>query len=109
MVTFLLTFWVDEGSPAGRVNWWVHSLVILLFLALIPASKHLHLVFAPLTVFLKSPELGAVPNLDFEKEEVGLEAVKDLGSKTVLDAREREGVDPAEPRRRSCRDRSSCQ
>jgi len=27
-----------------------------------------------------------VPNLDFEKEEVGLETVKDLGSKSVLDA-----------------------
>ena len=27
-----------------------------------------------------------MPNLDFEKEQVGLETVKDLGSKTVLDA-----------------------
>lgn len=86
MVTFLLTWRLDETSVAGRVNWWTHSLVILAFLALIPASKHFHLVLSPLTVFLKSPELGAVPNLDFEKEQVGLETVKDLGSKTVLDA-----------------------
>jgi Fe-S oxidoreductase len=64
----------------------VHVVVILGFLALIPASKHLHLVLSPITVFLKSLELGNVPNLDFEKEEVGLETVKDLGSKTVLDA-----------------------
>jgi Fe-S oxidoreductase len=61
-------------------------LVILAFLALIPASKHFHLVLSPITVFLKSPELGNVPNLDFEKEQVGLETVGDLGSKTVLDA-----------------------
>ena len=73
-------------STAGRINWWFHVLVILAFLALIPASKHFHLVLSPITVFLKSPELGNVPNLDFEKEQVGLEAVKDLGSKTVLDA-----------------------
>ena len=86
MVTFLLTFLVAEDSVAGRVNWWVHAAVILAFLALIPASKHFHLVLSPVTVFLKSPELGNVPNLDFEKEEVGLEAVKDLGSKMVLDA-----------------------
>jgi Fe-S oxidoreductase len=86
MVTFLLAWRLDEASAAGRVNWWVHSLVILGFLALIPASKHFHLVLSPITVFLKSPELGAVPNLDFEKEQVGLETVKDLGSKTVLDA-----------------------
>jgi len=79
MATFLLAFNLDEASAAGRVNWWVHMLVILAFLALIPASKHLHLVLSPVTVFLKSPELGRIPNLDFEKEEIGLETVKDLG------------------------------
>ena len=86
MTTFLLTWRLDEASTLGRVNWWVHSVVILAFLALIPASKHFHLVVSPLTVFLRSPELGNVPNLDFEKEQVGLEALKDLGSKSVLDA-----------------------
>jgi Fe-S oxidoreductase len=86
MVTFILSWWLDEATLAGRVNWWVHAIVILSFLALIPASKHFHLVLSPVTVFLKSPELGSVPNLDFEKEQVGLETVKDLGSKIVLDA-----------------------
>jgi len=86
MVTFLAGLRLEEGSTAWRVNWWAHMLVILAFLAVIPASKHLHLVLAPFTVFLKSPVLGTVPNLDFEKEEVGLEALKDLGSKQVLDA-----------------------
>lgn len=86
MVTFLLTWRLDEASAAGRMNWWLHAVVILAFLALIPASKHFHLVLSPVTVFLKSPELGNVPNLDFEKEQVGLETLKDVGSKTVLDA-----------------------
>ena len=86
MVTFLLDFRLEEGTVAARVNWWVHMVVILAFLALIPASKHLHLVLSPVTVFLRSPELGRLRNLDFEKEEVGLEAVKDLGKKAVLDA-----------------------
>ncbi|MGE0450024.1 MAG: (Fe-S)-binding protein [Vicinamibacterales bacterium] len=86
MITFLLTWRIDEASAAGRVNWWVHALVILGFLVFIPRSKHLHLVLSPVTVFLKSPELGNVPNLDFERDQVGLEAVKDLGSKSVLDA-----------------------
>jgi Fe-S oxidoreductase len=86
MVTFLLTYRLPEDSTAGRVNWWVHAVVILAFLALIPASKHFHLVLSPITVFLKSPTLGNLRNLDFEKEEVGLETVKDLASKMVLDA-----------------------
>jgi Fe-S oxidoreductase len=86
MVTFLLGWRLDESSTAGRVNWWIHAIVILMFLALIPASKHFHLVLSPITVFLRSPELGNVANLDFEKEQVGLETLKDLGSKNVLDA-----------------------
>src|SRR5207249_13319 len=86
MLTFLLTFTLEEGTAIARTNWWVHMLVILAFLALIPGSKHFHLVLSPITVFLKSPELGNLPNLDFEKEQVGLETVKDLGSKMVLDA-----------------------
>jgi Fe-S oxidoreductase len=86
MITYLLTFRLEEGTMAEQVNWWVHMLVILAFMALIPSSKHFHLVLSPITVLLKSPELGNLPNLDFEKEQVGLETVKDLGSKSVLDA-----------------------
>ena len=86
MLTFLLGLRFEVASVAGRVNWWAHMLVILAFLALIPASKHFHLVLAPITVVLRSPELGRVDNLDFEKEQVGLETVADLGKKMVLDA-----------------------
>ena len=86
MVTFLLDLFVLEGGVAGRVNWWLHMLVIFTFLVLIPNSKHLHLLLSPGTVFLKAPVLGTVPNLDFEKEEVGLETVADLPKKAVLDA-----------------------
>ncbi len=85
MITFLLDFRLTEGI-AARLNWWVHALVILLFLALIPGSKHFHLVLSPVTVFLRSPVLATVPNLDFEKEEVGLETLKDVERKQVLDA-----------------------
>jgi Fe-S oxidoreductase len=85
MITFLLDLRLEPGV-AERANWWVHMLVILTFLGLIPNSKHLHLLLSPATVFLKSPVLGTVPPLDFEKEEVGFETVRDLPSKQVLDA-----------------------
>ncbi len=84
MVTFLLSLRL-EGAAAG-VNWWVHALVILGFLVLIPNSKHLHLLISPVTLLLKSDRLGTVRNLDFEKEEVGFETVKDLEAKEVIDA-----------------------
>ena len=85
MVTFLLDFRLEPG-PAAEVNWWVHEVVILVFLALIPNSKHFHLVLSPFNVFLKSPTLGDVRNLDFEKEEVGIETLGQLEKKQVLDA-----------------------
>ena len=88
----------SDDSLAGRVNWWVHMVIILTFLGLIPNSKHLHLLLSPLTVFFKSPELGTVPPLDFEKEQVGLETVKDLPKKAVLDAMKGKGAaDWAQP------------
>jgi Fe-S oxidoreductase len=86
MITFLReVFHLDEGLAAS-VNWWLHTVVLLVFLALIPNSKHFHLVLSPFTVFLTSPTLGDVRNLDFEREEVGLETVAQLEKKQVLDA-----------------------
>jgi Fe-S oxidoreductase len=85
MLTFLLAFRWEAGLEA-RVNWWVHAMVILGFLVLIPDSKHFHLVLSPLTVYLRSPVLGTVPNLDFEQEQVGLETLADVERKQVLDA-----------------------
>jgi Fe-S oxidoreductase/nitrate reductase gamma subunit len=86
MITFLLDVFQVVTGTAERVNWWAHMLMVLVFLGLIPNSKHLHLLLSPITVFLKSPVLQTVPNLDFEKEEVGFETVKDLPSKARLDA-----------------------
>ena len=71
MVTFLLTFAARRRPGRGRVNWWVHALVILAFLALIPASKHFHLRAVADHGVPEVAELGNVPNLDFEKEQVG--------------------------------------
>src|SRR5690606_18018345 len=64
MVTFLLGFVVEHATPVGQLNWWIHTLVILAFLALIPASKHFHLLLSPFAIFLRPQELGAVANLD---------------------------------------------
>ena len=41
-----------KTRSAGRVNWWLHTLSLLIFLPLIPHTKHLHLVLSPVTVFL---------------------------------------------------------
>ncbi len=59
-----------------EVYFWVHWLVILTFLVLIPRSKHLHLLGAMPNVFFRNfgPK-GALPHMDFEAlEEAGAES-----------------------------------
>ncbi len=54
MVTYLAEFTLAEGSPAGKTNWWLHTLALLIFLPLIPHTKHLHLLLSPAGHFLRS-------------------------------------------------------
>ena len=70
-VTYLFTFLLPGESGAGKVNWWVHTLALLVFIPLIPHTKHLHLVLSPATVLLKRPSFSRIPPLagddDFEE------------------------------------------
>ncbi|GAB4329278.1 MAG: (Fe-S)-binding protein [Candidatus Zixiibacteriota bacterium] len=88
MITYLLDLYVftDPATPAAQINWWIHALTILAFLALIPRSKHLHLVLSPITTFLKDFELARIRPLDFEKEEFGAFKLSDLAAHTALGA-----------------------
>lgn len=87
MVTYLLRYFdLLETPTAQTANWWIHSATILAFLALIPQSKHLHLVLGPFTTFLKDFELARIRPLDFEKEEFGAEKLSDLGPHSILGA-----------------------
>jgi len=88
MVTFLLPElgFVDETTAMGRINWWAHAGVILVFVPLIVHSKHLHLVLSPATTFLKDFRIAPLQKLDFEKEEFGAEKLSDLHKHTLLGA-----------------------
>jgi Fe-S oxidoreductase len=77
MVSYLAAFFVRDGGPAVRLLWWTHTLALLVFLPLIPHTKHLHLVLSPLTVFLKNQGFSHIPPLTGD-EDFGLVAGKDL-------------------------------
>ena len=85
MVTYLAALFVADGGVAAAGLWWVHTLVLLAFLPIIPGTKHLHLVLSPLTVFLKRPEFSQLPKLEGD-EDFGLVAGKDLTQLTALQA-----------------------
>jgi Fe-S oxidoreductase len=85
MITYLATFWVPEGTTAGWALWWSHTLVLLVFLPLIPKTKHMHLVLSPFTVFLERDGFSRIPPLVGD-EDFGLDTGKDLTRIAALQA-----------------------
>jgi Fe-S oxidoreductase len=80
MITYLATFWLDT-----RIIWWAHTLTLLIFMPLIPHTKHLHLVLSPATVFLSRGEFSKIPPLVGD-EDFGLDTGKDLTQIVALQA-----------------------
>jgi Fe-S oxidoreductase len=80
MLTHLATF--REGWAESKSIWWAHTLALLIFLPLIPHTKHLHLVLSPVTVFLKRDQFSKIPPLVGD-DDFGLDTGKDI---TKLDA-----------------------
>jgi Fe-S oxidoreductase len=85
MATYLAAFWGPEDTAAGKAVWWAHALTILVFLPLIPHTKHLHLVLSPVTVFLKRPGFSQIPPLAGD-EDFGLDTGKDITNLVTLQA-----------------------
>jgi len=77
MITYLAQFLTPEGTPAAWVIWWSHTIVLLVFLPLIPKTKHMHLVLSPFTIFLERNGFSRIPPLVGD-EDFGLDTGKDL-------------------------------
>ncbi len=85
MVTYLVEYF-ETGSPLLlRINWWVHTAAFLVFLPIIPGTKHLHLVLSPFTVFLKRSQFAEVPPLEGD-DDFGLDSGKDVTRLVALQA-----------------------
>ena len=82
MITFLAGIGSGEESVEGQAIWWTHTAALLIFLPLIPHTKHLHLVLSPVTVFLKRQGFSRIPPLSGD-EDFGLDTGKDV---TRIDA-----------------------
>lgn len=85
MATYLAAFVTPEDSAGWKPIWWAHTLTILVFLPLIPHTKHLHLVLSPVTVFLKRPGFSRIPPLTGD-EDFGLDTGKDITNIVALQA-----------------------
>jgi len=85
MATYLAAFFTTDDAPAARALWWAHTLSLLIFLPIIPHTKHLHLVLSPATVFLSRGGFSAIPPLAGD-EDFGLVAGQDLTQLVSLQA-----------------------
>lgn len=77
MVSYLGAFFVKDGGTTVKALWWAHTLTLLVFLPLIPQTKHLHLLISPFTVFLKRDGFSKIPALSGD-EDFGLVAGRDV-------------------------------
>ena len=85
MATYLVALFVPETTMAGRGVWWLHTVALLVFLPLIPHTKHLHLVLSPATILLKRERFSDIPKLQGD-EDFGLVTGKDLTRTDALQA-----------------------
>ncbi len=85
MATYLASFAVTDASPVARILWWAHTLSLLIFLPIIPHTKHLHLVLSPATIFLSRGGFSRIPPLVGD-EDFGLVAGTDLTQLVSLQA-----------------------
>jgi Fe-S oxidoreductase len=85
MVTYLLDFVRQPTGLAFHVVWWLHTASLLIFLPLIPHTKHLHLLLSPVTVFLSRGKFSNIPPLSGD-DDFGLVASKDITQLMALQA-----------------------
>jgi Fe-S oxidoreductase len=78
----------DAARCASQIGWWVHNTVVLIFLNLLPRSKHFHIITAiPNVFFGKVEPRGRLPKRDFtvEAPNFGRSTINQFTQKQVLD------------------------
>jgi len=85
MTTYLGAFFAAGHQTTVRALWWAHTIALLVFLPLIPHTKHLHLVLSPFAVLLSRGRFARIPPLAGD-EDFGLVAGRDLTRLVSLQA-----------------------
>ncbi|MBP1933649.1 heterodisulfide reductase-related iron-sulfur binding cluster [Ammoniphilus resinae] len=71
------------------IFWWIHLLTLLCFAVYVPQSKHAHLIFAPINVFLRDTKpVGKLTSINFEDE-----SQESYGAGKIEDFRQNQLVD----------------
>ncbi len=77
-----------SAGPLYETFWWSHAVVLMVFLNVIPHSKHIHLLGAIPNIFMykKDKPSASLTRLDFENSEVwGVNQVNEFSVKALVD------------------------
>ena len=85
MITYLADYQGHHDAATAKQMWWIHTICLLVFLPLIPHTKHLHLLLSPFTVFLAREGFSQIPPLEGD-EDFGLDTGKDVTQVSALQA-----------------------
>ena len=75
----------SSGAGDTKLLWWAHTAALLIFLPLIPHTKHLHLVLSPFSIFFSRGGFAKIPPLAGD-DDFGLDTGKDLTQIVALQA-----------------------
>ncbi len=80
-----------SGAPLESIataSWWVHAVVLLVFMNILPRSKHIHILTAIPNCYFRSLEKPNVqPREEFQKgERFGVSSVEQFSWKDLLDS-----------------------
>ncbi|MFQ5881557.1 MAG: heterodisulfide reductase-related iron-sulfur binding cluster [Candidatus Methylomirabilales bacterium] len=77
---------VEYVQAFHQVLWWVHAVLSFAFIAAIPYSGVLHLLTAPVNIFLRNLEpSGILSRVEVEEERLGASTIRDFSRKALLD------------------------
>jgi len=85
LIFVLMATFLGSLAAESKTLWWTHTLALLIFLPLIPHTKHLHLVLSPFSVFLTRGSFAKIPPLVGD-DDFGLDTGKDLTQIVALQA-----------------------
>ncbi|MGV3489662.1 MAG: (Fe-S)-binding protein [Tuberibacillus sp.] len=90
IAAFIFQWLPAGGAEAGfYIFWWLHLLILLSFAVYVPQSKHAHLLFGPVNVFLgRTHKVGQLKSIDFEdetQETFGVNHIKDFQQSQLID------------------------
>uniref|UniRef100_UPI00313AC566 (Fe-S)-binding protein n=1 Tax=Bacillus sp. OTU2372 TaxID=3043858 RepID=UPI00313AC566 len=79
----------EAGGVGFYVFWWLHLITLLSFAVYVPQSKHAHVLFAPVNVYLRDTKpVGKLTSINFEDESLetyGVGKIEDFRQNQLID------------------------